>query len=261
MALWKESITTRDDQGGAMKRLLSCAGALVLACVAQTSLAADMPVKAAKAAAVVAPPFSWTGPYWGLHCGAAWGKTHSTDFEDGVTVKPAGGFCGGQLGYNWQNANWVVGAEGDLGYFLLRDTNSVFDGVEEFEARVKYGWYGTLTGRLGIAADRSLFYLKGGAAFARITNIWTEFNAGVIDESSQISKTKAGWTAGGGWEYAVAPNWSWKIEYLYMDFGKTRTTSDDEPLEHRNRVHTVKLGVNYRFATGKYPVAPVVTKY
>jgi hypothetical protein len=47
-----------------------------------------------------------------------------------------------------------------------------------------------------------------------------------------------------------------------LPLGKTTSGNGDaDTFEHRNRVHTVKFGVNYRFATGKYPVAPVVTKY
>jgi outer membrane immunogenic protein len=34
------------------------------------------------------------------------------------------------------------------------------------------------------------------------------------------SATNAGWTAGAGLEFAVAPRWTLKAEYLYVDLGK-----------------------------------------
>lgn len=35
---------------------------------------------------------------------------------------------------------------------------------------------------------------------------------------------RAGWTAGGGGEVFVAPNWTVFVEYLYVDFGTFSNT-------------------------------------
>jgi outer membrane immunogenic protein len=237
-------------------------GALV-----STAHAADMPARVAKApAAVAAPIFSWTGSYWGLHCGAAWGRSRSFGGDGGfddtnvtLRVDDSGWTCGGQAGYNWQVGTWIYGVEGDLGYLGLKDSVTVDDDF----AAVKFGWYGTLTSRVGPAWDRSWLYLKGGAAVAGIRNTASDLDGGAIDPTdfTSISKTKLGWALGVGYEQALQPNWTWKVEYLYMDFGKiTSGNQDGDTFEHRNRVHTVKLGLNYRFATGKTPVAPIVTK-
>jgi outer membrane immunogenic protein len=115
---------------------------------------------------------------------------------------------------------------------------------------VKYRWYATFTGRLGITQDRWLVYVKGGGAVARIKNTRTQFEGGSIGDDFQVSKTRFGWTLGGGVEYATSPLWSWKIEYLYMDFGTKHTTFLDDPVEYKNRVHTIKLGVNRRWGAG-----------
>jgi outer membrane immunogenic protein len=40
------------------------------------------------------------------------------------------------------------------------------------------------------------------------------------------SATKAGWTAGAGVEVAVAPHWSAKVEYLFVDLGNGSCTTD-----------------------------------
>jgi outer membrane immunogenic protein len=39
------------------------------------------------------------------------------------------------------------------------------------------------------------------------------------------SAFRAGWTIGAGIETVLAPNWTFKFEYLYMDLGSTFSTS------------------------------------
>jgi len=57
-----------------------------------------------------------------------------------------------------------------------------------------------------------------------------------------ISKIKMGWTAGGGAEYALTPQWSAKVEYLYVDL-----KHDNLPDWNEAKFHTVRAGVNYHF--------------
>ena len=53
---------------------------------------------------------------------------------------------------------------------------------------------------------------------------------------------------GTGFEYAILPNWTVKSEFLYMDFGTWRSTNlDGDFFDHRNRLYTAKLGLNYRW--------------
>jgi len=214
--------------------------------------AADLPVKAVRAPAALVVSNIWAGFYIGGHCGGAWGRTvaHTIDDEDvfDSTLKPSGWLCGGQAGYNWQSGGFVLGAEGDLGYLGLKKTDILPSDDENTVSRlVKYGWYGTATGRLGYAWDQWLLYLKGGYAVARIRHAGFETGSG--ENVYDVSATRSGYTVGGGLEYAVSPNWSWKVEYLYMDFGRrTTVTSDPEvTVENRDDVHTVKVGLNYRF--------------
>jgi opacity protein-like surface antigen len=79
-------------------------------------------------------------------------------------------------------------------------------------ASVEDTWLGTARLRVGYAWDRWLPYLTGGAAFG---NIKMTPNTGLEE-----SKTKVGWTAGGGVEWSFAGPWSAKLEYLYVDLGK-----------------------------------------
>lgn len=248
-----------------MKKALLAAVSLVA--FAGTAGAADLPRR--MPVAEVVPAFSWTGFYVGTHTGVAVGKTTTSNnapyggFDAGIPlsydVHPVNVFGGGQFGYSWQYGVYVIGAEADIGYLGIRDT--IYPAPDNYVS-VKYGWYGTVTGRLGLAYDRLLSYVKGGAAVASITNSASNLTAaGAIDASdfSESRKTKWGWTVGAGFELAFAPSWSFKSEYMYMDFGKHTTTNlDGDSFEHKNQVHSFKVGLNYRW--GSYP-APVVARY
>jgi ATP-dependent protease La (LON) substrate-binding domain/Outer membrane protein beta-barrel domain len=67
--------------------------------------------------------------------------------------------------------------------------------------------------------------------------------------------TKAGWALGAGAEVRLGGNWTGKIEYLYLDFGKVSTTAglptNSTPLaiNFNSHVtdHIVRVGVNYKF--------------
>ena len=77
-------------------------------------------------------------------------------------------------------------------------------------------WFDTLTGRLGYAvAPTWLFYFQGGAAWAHTS---TDFTLGGV-QVGQASKTRSGWTVGGGVEWMFAPQWSAFVEGNWMDFG------------------------------------------
>ncbi len=64
---------------------------------------------------------------------------------------------------------------------------------------------------------------------------------GGLDES----KTLVGWTGGVGMEVGITPNWSAKVEYLYMDLGSRAytLTGADNGLQ----ANYLRLGVNYHF--------------
>ena len=67
--------------------------------------------------------------------------------------------------------------------------------------------------------------------------------------------TKAGWTVGGGIEGRIAGNWTGKIEYLYLDFGKVSTSAINQlnstplavSLDSRVTTQVARVSVNYKF--------------
>jgi outer membrane immunogenic protein len=194
-----------------MKRLL-IAGALALA-AGGPALAADFPAPAPPPAYLpVVPYYNWSGFYIGVNGGGAFGNSNWTDPIDGPTgnFNVSGFLIGGTLGANYQIGSWVLGVEGDGDWTNFSGTTSnascTFVGCT-----TQSNWLATVRGRAGYAWDRVLFYGTAGGAFANVQG-----SAGAFPFSST---TQAGWTAGAGVEYAFAPNWTAKVEYLFVDLG------------------------------------------
>jgi len=223
-----------------MKRILIAAA---LACAAGgQALAADLPPPVApppRAPATyvpAAPLFSWTGFYLGLNGGYDFGtmspSAAATAAGAGTNFSTSGFLIGGTLGANYQMGGFVIGLEGDGDYNSLKGTLNNAN-ANSFTS----DWLATLRGRAGWAWDRILFYGTGGAAFApaHIAGVTLGFAGG--------NTTMTGWTAGAGIEAALTPNWTAKIEYLYVDFPSPsiagRSFQDTE--------NVIRLGVNYKF--------------
>jgi outer membrane immunogenic protein len=65
-----------------------------------------------------------------------------------------------------------------------------------------------------------------------------------------VNQTKAGWTVGAGLEFALAANWTAKVEYLHVDLGNTSCgASCGFPAGNNVDFNTniVRGGVNFRF--------------
>ena len=286
-----------------MKKFLLLSSAIV---AAGPALAADLPAKAPPMAAPV--PYSWTGCHVGGHIGAGW--DHTTYSDPGTLLPaippfiPAGlnqnfagpgqafsangqaAFLGGvQAGCDYQfDSHWVLGIGGDISWTNLSSvTNDPFfrgknGNPVAFSARTDD--IATLTGRVGYAWDKVLFYGKGGAAFAH--DKYAQNNSAAINNAifgctpvgavgffgcnTAGSADRWGWTAGVGVEWAFATNWSAMIEYDHYGFD-TRTLSMSvinnsvavlpANLNVRHDIDTVKVGINYRF----WSPGPVVARY
>ena len=104
------------------------AGAVSTLVLTQIASAADMPVKAPLAPAII--PYSWTGFYVGANVGYAWGPWDASAsqiiFDPSTTHDPkVDGWLGGlQAGYNWQSGRWVFGVEGDIQITGAKDSDN-----------------------------------------------------------------------------------------------------------------------------------------
>jgi outer membrane immunogenic protein len=220
---------------------LALAGMAGAAMVGSAS-AADLARKAPPAPVTKAPayvPFSWTGFYAGINGGYGFGRAKWSGLPADFNVN--GGMVGGQLGYNWQTGQLVLGVEGDGDWTALRGTaNPGTCGGRP--CTTDNDFLSTFRGRAGFAFDRWLPFATAGLAVGNIRPAVPGFTG--------IDQTNAGWTAGGGLEYAVAPSWTVKAEYLYVDLGKdTCTTMCGLPTGNTVGLTTnvARAGINYRF--------------
>jgi outer membrane immunogenic protein len=79
-----------------------------------------------------------------------------------------------------------------------------------------------------VAYDRALIYATGGLIYGRVEVSQNTVFSGTQYASNQAT-TRTGWTAGGGIEFAFAPNWSGKLEALYYDMGSVSTQAIGSP--------------------------------
>lgn len=281
-----------------MKKVLI--GSLVALATAggSAAMAADMPLKAPPP-----PVFSWTGCYVGITGGGAWGRSRDSapgfggatrallgptpgvvgggifvggaDLTDVFNV--SGGVAGFEYGCNQQfGTNWVFGLEGDWMWSNKKGSiNEVFPGNPLFVDTTKERWVSTSRMRIGWTWDRAWIYVTGGLAAASVDLTIDGTGAGNLGLNVlnfvQDRRTVFGWTAGVGFEYMFWNNWSFKAEYLYMNFGANHFL-DQPPFLYAARSftlddHIVRVGLNWRFTECAFtwfgtcgPAAPVYTR-
>jgi outer membrane immunogenic protein len=285
-----------------MRKLFLGMSAFAATMLGGAALAADMPLKAPPPAAPVM--YNWTGVYIGAHIGGAWADRNGHDrfdpenncfwggcFEDNGFGRNDGRFIvGGQIGFNYQVNQWVWGVEGQISALTNSDNDSACgffrfeDGTRDhlFNCNNRGNWVATIAARLGVTFGQTgnwLLYVKGGAAFAD-----ARFGARLRDDCplswgfcnrdnflfNNNDDTRTGWMIGAGLEYGAWGNWSWKLEYNFMDFGSRNIHFDNvmnciecdlirRDLDFDLKVNVVKFGLNYRF--GATPAAPVAARY
>jgi outer membrane immunogenic protein len=173
-----------------------------------------------------------------------------------ATLEHSGAVAGVQLGHNWDGGgSWVFGIEGDASWAAIEgDSSSPFhQGSTQdssADATLELEWLATLRARAGIATSPSMMiYATGGLAIGEVSHELVVPNNVIGGTGSQTSggfsyrcttagppcfegsgsDTKTGWTLGAGAEFAVSPNVTMKLEYLYVDLGDvegTLTTND-----------------------------------
>lgn len=82
---------------------------------------------------------------------------------------------------------------------------------------------GTVTGRIGAAFDRTLYYALAGFAWEheRLENPATiQTTVGTQIANPEFSGTTSGATVGAGIERVLTGNWSAFVQYNYMGFGR-----------------------------------------
>jgi len=270
-----------------MKKLLLSSVALLG--LTAGAMAADLPSRrVAPAPFVAVPVFTWTGFYLGVNAGYGFsdngrGGLGTFIATPGSLSAPLGGYTGvvtngftrgsndgfvggGQIGYNYQIGNVVIGVEADAQYADLNNVrgtsvvtltppvagfigaqNGNFGGID---------YFGTVRGRLGYAFDRVLVYGTGGFAYGEGTNL----NNDGFGNFRTRGGMRTGWTAGGGLEYAFTPNITAKIEGLYVSLDRSRDngfigtvgatpvfTTGFGRARNDSDFAVIRAGINYKF--------------
>lgn len=227
-------------------------GALTVAFAAATltAQAADLPTRPAYAprpAAVAA--YNWTGIYLGINGGYGWGRQDPlsliTSQYDKVNTDMDGWMFGGTFGAQIQSGHVVLGVEGDINWANIKGTTTITPTIlgapAPFAANLatEITSVSTVRTRVGYAAQNWLLYGTGGLAVVRAKA--TASLAGVACGTAgnlpcSGDTTRVGVAAGGGVEYGITPNWSAKLEYLWIG-----AAANDA------YINTVRGGINYRF--------------
>ncbi len=194
---------------------------------------------------------------------------------------------GGNSGFSQDTAAARVGTSGPVD-----SVTRTVAGASQYTAGID--WMGTVRGRLGwLVMPTLLVYGTGGFAYGgvhasathalgAVVSVAESFNQTTFTGSGAIptfggagnfSSTQTGWTAGGGFEWMIMPNWSVKAEALYYDLGSVQFASSPVGALIGNQVLfantpvtrvrydgvIARAGINYHLNWGS--AAPIMAKF
>ena len=171
-------------------------------------------------------PISWSGfiiaPYFGYETLNLNGAG-STGLGD-----PKGWRVGGELDYDYQIGNFVVGIAGDA-FYTWYDSNG--SGPQN-GINTRLSDYETVRTRLGYTFGRWMLFGTGGVAFG---------NLEIKNALSGVSQSQmlTGWTAGGGAEWVWSNNLTLRGEVAHIDLGSAKF--DSLPTTNRDVGATLDL--------------------
>jgi outer membrane immunogenic protein len=195
---------------------------------------------------------NWSGGYVGVTAGGMLGnenKTKTTGSAGFLTLAPSfvplelntgknGFMFGAHAGFNQQFGDFVLGAEGDIGWADAKKTAAFSGAVTPLgtalttSATSELKYLGTLRGRIGYAPSSQLhFYATGGLAFgeASVTSSVVANAVPALRWDGKKSDTMFGFAIGAGAEYALTQNIILRGEYLYYDLGDMKSGAFGNP--------------------------------
>jgi outer membrane immunogenic protein len=174
----------------------------------------------------------WTGFYFGATLGYSVGTVDVSGASGNLGFDQSGGVGTLFAGYNWQAGNMVWGLEADIG------TGYLDGGRAGLTAENNY--FGTLRARVGtLITQQTLLYATGGLA-------WADYDFKMTGATTG-SETLIGYTIGGGLEFAIAPQWTIRGEYLYTDLGSERIDHTGLSNTYSPDSHTFRAGLAIKF--------------
>jgi high affinity Mn2+ porin len=236
---------------------------------AAPAMAAERALKAPWQSPVV-QAYDWTGLYVGAHLGYAWGPSNwsappdlssSLDFDQSSDIFTGNGsYIGGlQIGYDYMLPNRVVlGVQVDASFPGFPNLDGISTGGMSIFSAPATGLAsytesvlssGTVRGRFGYAPGNWLFYATGGFAWTYDQLTLTQLADGTTDSPFLW---RLGWAAGLGVEYALAPNWTVNVEYLFTKYGNSSVMFPSAALQFTSdlSLQQARASLNYRFGGG-----------
>jgi len=178
--------------------------------------------------------FSWARPYLGVNLGYAWGSVANNP------AKPSGFVGGVQAGYNWQSGPIVIGLEGDALAAGISGSERFNHGANTASPDIDA--MADLRLRAGVTVmPRVLLFVTGGIAWADVDLPVKGPGGGSGDG------TFFGWTAGGGAEVAINPNWSARFDYQFTDFDSETVSYPGGDVKYDPDVNTYRGALIYKF--------------
>jgi outer membrane immunogenic protein len=198
------------------------------------------------------------GFYLGFNVGGGIGTADNDFGFASVSLPLKGAIGGGQLGYNWQTGPVVFGLETDFQGSTMKGNISTpcIAPACTTTLTASYSqelpWFGTARARVGYAQAGWLLYATGGYAYGEVDTNASAMTGAV---SAQLSRSQinSGWTVGAGAELLLAPHWSAKVEYLYVDLGQANNSYIFPGVATLNdsthvTFNALRAGVNFRFS-------------
>lgn len=256
-----------------MKRFLGWSALLLAVALSSAAFAGPESLPSGKEMKQVVPAplpeMTWQGFYFGLHVGGQFGHSETNDLDDYYFLahhhfgySESGVIAGGQVGYNLQLGQFVVGPEFDLGYM---DLDGRGEEPQPLIRRVGVGhgssdsdFYTTWRGRVGYAIEFRgpwLLYATGGAIgvnySTRFLAIENNLPPGVDAHGTDFDW---GYTFGGGVERRLGAHWSLKLEYLYFSLDdqpfsghEFNASGDLYHFQGDTMGHIIRAGLNFHF--------------
>jgi outer membrane immunogenic protein len=222
--------------------------ALALAAALQPSQAADLPYKMPVKAPMAEPVYNWYGFYIGGHIGYGWGSDPvnftgatggyvpliASGSIPGSIANNASGLVGGlQWGENYQFGAWILGIDSDFSWTDIKASQTFTSPAPmTTTGSQKLEWLSTTRGRVGYLIQPNLMIFGSGGVADGKTQVTVSNFSGLpctvptACAGVSANKTRWGWAAGAGIEYATGP-WLWRLEYLHYDLGSQTFTYSD----------------------------------
>lgn len=241
-------LLSRELMGGHTMRIFALILLAALGSASGSAAASDLIVYDPEAIAAAAD-YDWSGGYAGLFGGAGGGDVTLTEpggLADPLDLAAGGWLAGVRAGFNAQAGVLVFGGEADLAKTWIGGSDSATDGLNSLDYSYDLDWLGTVTGRVGYAADTLLLYAKGGLAAGGVRSTLTPTAPLPAPPPTSADAVATGWTVGLGTEFAFSENATAGIEYDFVSLGAQLDYSGGS-LDAQQDLHIVKLGVNYGF--------------